>query len=138
MQNLDPSAMGSGTCIRIGGRYFIATAAHVIMGRRFSQHFVLTPKLSNWSLRIVGGNVRGGGQGEYLDIGWLELHGRAAAFAERIGFHVRISIPWTADGSESRRRSAAAVTCHGISPNVESGRGPPCGPWATCISMHVH
>lgn len=83
MQNLDPSAMGSGTCVRIGGRYFIATAAHVIMGRRFNQNFVLTPKLSNWSLRIVGGNVRGGGQGEYLDIGWLELHGRAAALSER-------------------------------------------------------
>lgn len=83
MQNLDPSAMGSGTCVRIGGRFFIATAAHVIMDRPFNQHFVLTPKLSNWSLRIVGGNVRGGRQNDYLDIGWLELHGRAAALAER-------------------------------------------------------
>lgn len=83
MQNLDPSAMGSGTCIRIGGRYFIATAAHVIMGRRFNQHFLLTTNLTNWSLRIVGGNVRGGGQADYLDIGWLELHDRAAALAER-------------------------------------------------------
>jgi hypothetical protein len=48
------------------------------MGRPLNMHFIMTPGLTNLTLRIVGGGLRGGAQGEFLDLGWLELHGRAA------------------------------------------------------------
>lgn len=82
-KNIDQSGLGSGTCIRVAGRFFVATAAHVIMGRPYNQNFILTPKTGQWSLRIVKGGLRGGGPRDELDVGWLELHGRAAGNAGR-------------------------------------------------------
>lgn len=77
------SEAGSGTCIRIGGRFFIATAAHVIKDRDPKHHFIVTPVLSNMGLMIVGGGHRGGGDYDEDDVGWLELAPQAAASADR-------------------------------------------------------
>jgi hypothetical protein len=83
LRDIDASSFGSGTCVRVGGRYFIATAGHVINEAAPNEHFVATPTMRNRALEIVSGNHRGGRQGDDLDIGWLELGGRAAAIAER-------------------------------------------------------
>jgi hypothetical protein len=79
----DLSAPGSGTCVRIGGRYFVATAAHVVQHKETETFFIGTPVRSNGVLRIINRGSRGGPQGEDLDVAWLELHPRAAAAAER-------------------------------------------------------
>jgi len=82
-KNADPLNAGSGTCLRIGGRFFVATAAHVISPRPPNMHFVATPTTEDGALKIINGGYRGGGKYDPVDVGWLELHGRAAAQAGR-------------------------------------------------------
>lgn len=79
---------GSGTCIEIGGRYLVATAAHNLDDVKeyreigvgalgffggFSQQ---TPKVINHGRR--------GGENDPLDIAWLEIHPGAVPFWESI------------------------------------------------------
>lgn len=72
------SGLGSGTCIQIGGRHFIATAAHLLdgvtlgqvgviaLGRPEGEHHNITP-------RLVGWGRRGGGSSDAVDVAWLEI-----------------------------------------------------------------
>jgi hypothetical protein len=80
---LDVIAQGSGTCIRIGGRFFVATAAHVVAKFPVTRYAVLTPITSDQVLKVIAGGRRGGGPRDDLDVAWLELSGRAAAAAGR-------------------------------------------------------
>jgi hypothetical protein len=58
-RDVDLLRTGSGICIHVGGRYFIATAAHVINSVPYDEHFVSTPTTRNWPLLIVDGGHRG-------------------------------------------------------------------------------
>ena len=72
------SSLGSGSCITIGRRHFIATAAHVIrnvalgqvgviaLGRPVGEHHNITP-------RLVGWGHRGGERSDAVDVAWLEI-----------------------------------------------------------------
>lgn len=75
----DLGSQGSGTCINIGGRFFIATAAHVIKGYPKKHYMVVTAETSCDVLRLIGGGFRS----DEFDVGWLELHPRAAAASGR-------------------------------------------------------
>ena len=77
-----PIEVGSGTCVRIGSRHLVATAAHVLdqvttlrdvgvmalglVGNVFNQ----TPKL-------VGSGRRGGKRDDQVDLAWLEIEPKA-------------------------------------------------------------
>lgn len=64
-----PHDIGSGTCIEIAGRYFVATAHHVIASYADDELFlVLQHEAQDWTPIILG---RGGD--ETLDVAWLEL-----------------------------------------------------------------
>lgn len=73
---------GSGTCIRIAGRFFISTAAHVLDNDP-KMHALLTPRRTDRLRKIVGGGKRGGGRHDELDVAWLELSGAAAKTLDR-------------------------------------------------------
>jgi hypothetical protein len=80
--DVDPLQQGSGTCIRIGGRFFVATAAHVIQNYPQEYYAVFSPEPLDGAVKIRGGGKRGGGNGE-RDIAWLELTSGAAALLRR-------------------------------------------------------
>lgn len=73
---------GSGTCVLIGGRYFIATAGHVIKKHAPENYFITTPREeSDLVLNVVGGNwVDDDARG---DVGWLELDAVSAKISTR-------------------------------------------------------
>ncbi len=74
---------GSGVCVRIDGRFFVATAAHVIAEWSETRYAVLTPSTGDGVLRVVGSGRRGGGRYDKYDVGWLELPPRASAVSGR-------------------------------------------------------
>jgi hypothetical protein len=74
---------GSGVCVRIGGRFFVATAAHVVPGAPATRYAVLTPVTGDGVLRVIGAGSRGGRRHDRHDVAWLELHPRAAADSGR-------------------------------------------------------
>ncbi len=80
---LNPLEQGSGTCVRIGGRFFVATAAHLVSKFPSLRYAVLTPSTTNEVLRVRGGGRRGGGLRDEVDVAWLELAPRGAAIAGR-------------------------------------------------------
>lgn len=82
-RRLVPLHQGSGTCVRIGGRYLVATAAHVVSDVGTDRYAVLTPVTTKGALKVVGGGHRGGQQGDARDVGWLELAPGAARLAGR-------------------------------------------------------
>src|SRR5262245_51611834 len=67
----EPKGIGTGTCISIDGRYFIATAAHVILPYPNERLLVVNPTQA--PLPIAGRGLRGGRDGDKDDIAWLEL-----------------------------------------------------------------
>ncbi|HPH64525.1 MAG TPA: hypothetical protein PLF40_02230 [Kofleriaceae bacterium] len=69
MENGRPHAIGSGTCIEIGGRFFVATAEHVISPYS-NENLLIVSRLErqDWTPRILGR-----GEDSTLDVGWLEL-----------------------------------------------------------------
>ena len=76
---------GSGTCIRIGERFLIATAAHVVADVPLERLGVLMWR--GWGQivpRVLGRGVRGGGDDDLLDIAWLEIPAPFAAMAPRL------------------------------------------------------
>lgn len=80
---LNSTKQGSGTCVVLGGRFFVATAAHVISSDTTEQFAVLTPSTTDRTLAQRGTGRRGGGTRDELDVGWIELAPRAAAVAGR-------------------------------------------------------
>lgn len=77
-----PNGLGSGTCITIDNRFFIATAAHVINGCTLNQLFLVpggnqrAPK--HWT-PLIGRGSRGGGDDDPYDVAWLEVAPSAVA-----------------------------------------------------------
>jgi hypothetical protein len=74
--------LGSGTPIQIGGRYFAATAAHVLDDVEITQVGVVAlggrvGKWSNATPKLVGWGRRGGKPTDAVDIGWLEIKPQA-------------------------------------------------------------
>lgn len=66
--------LGSGTCIRIGGRHLIATAAHVIRGYSLEDLWIVHRRHpSDTQLRLIGRGCEGGGRNDPVDVGWLEI-----------------------------------------------------------------
>lgn len=64
---------GSGTCITVGGRFFVATAAHVIHEHRERPYLIASARTTDFVPFLKGAGFRGGKQGEAIDVGWLEL-----------------------------------------------------------------
>jgi hypothetical protein len=83
LPSADRLGQGSGTCITIAGRFFVATAAHVVLGFPETRYFVLTPTTEDLALKVIGGGRRGGRNGERHDVAWLELSPGAARAAQR-------------------------------------------------------
>lgn len=81
--NDTPKEIGSGTCITIGGRYFIATAAHVISKAKIDNIRIIYSRQANdGKVGLIGFGYRGGNPGDQLDVGWIELEEKEA---KRIG-----------------------------------------------------
>lgn len=69
-----PYEQGSGTCVEVGGRYFIATAAHVV--RQYANAdiwLIVTHGRQTTPPPIIGRGLRGGGERDPVDVAWLEL-----------------------------------------------------------------
>ncbi len=82
-----PKALGSGTCISVGDRYFVATAAHVLEGCRNDQIFLMPgskePLPKQW-IPIIGRGERGGGSNDPVDIAWLEVDPHAISALQKV------------------------------------------------------
>jgi hypothetical protein len=79
MMDGKPNGVGSGTCIRIDDRYFIATCAHVIAPyetRNLRLIHSLEPSVTEFNILRTG--LRGGVAGD-IDVAWLELDPRDLA-----------------------------------------------------------
>jgi hypothetical protein len=77
-----PQDVGAGTCIQLGDRYFVATAGHNLLtadGTEIPKEQLLIVHADSPSRAqtrwepIVRMGRRGGGKGEPLDLGWLEI-----------------------------------------------------------------
>jgi len=67
--------IGSGTCIRIGNQYFIATAAHNFL-RIESDDQIVIVKPDKWSrehVPFIRRNSTSGDDDDNVDVGWIEL-----------------------------------------------------------------
>jgi hypothetical protein len=82
-RQLFPGDAGSGTCVTIGGRYFVATAAHVILDYQSKAFAISAPAMTDFVHRLKGAGLRGGGPRDDEDIGWLELTASHANTLER-------------------------------------------------------
>jgi len=66
--------VGSGTCIKIGSRYFIATAAHNLIGCTSGDVLLVHSKTpSSHKINITKFGFIGGGKDDLLDVGFIEL-----------------------------------------------------------------
>lgn len=119
-RDVDLLRTGSGICIHVGGRYFIATAAHVINSVPYDEHFVSTPTTRNWPLLIVDGGHRGGLNGDPLDVGWLELGPAAAAAAERTFLDIS-RIRTHCEGDEDLVMCGASLQDRQRTPGINGG-----------------
>lgn len=78
-----PVSVGSGTCVRIADRYFIATAAHVLDGvARFRDIAIVAlvgdvGRVSNQTPNVVGVGRRGGKKVDPVDVAWIEIEPKA-------------------------------------------------------------
>jgi hypothetical protein len=70
----EPHAIGSGTCIKIGPHFLIATAAHVIEEYPDDKLMLITQQeRQEWTPRIIGRGVD-----RTFDVAWLEIHPEVA------------------------------------------------------------
>jgi hypothetical protein len=77
----NPHDPGSGTLIRIGDRFLVATAAHVVRGEDLEAIGIGVFERPDWRRpRLLGFGCRGGGEHEPVDVAWLELEPRAIPF----------------------------------------------------------
>jgi hypothetical protein len=77
-----PVGIGSGTCVEIGGRHFVATAAHVVKDVKVLTEIgivslLLEPNASYQTPRLIGSGFRGGTDDDSVDVGWLEVEPKA-------------------------------------------------------------
>lgn len=64
-----PNEIGSGTCIQLGGHYFIATAAHVIESYPSERLFLVAQNAS----QVGTVPILGRGKRNDVDVAWLEI-----------------------------------------------------------------
>jgi hypothetical protein len=79
--DIDYSSQGSGVCILIGGRYFIATAGHNI--DKFNsgmKYIIIFPDVGNRGINITNANSI---INSNIDIGWIEINCNAAKLMKR-------------------------------------------------------
>jgi hypothetical protein len=98
-----PLGQGSGTCVRVGGRFFVATAAHVIGDYPDRPYAMITPASQGRTPRILRGGKRGGGPRDDLDIGWLELEPHATSPMERHFLDLARLAPYWDGGGKALR-----------------------------------
>jgi hypothetical protein len=77
-QSLRPGHAGSGTCVTIGGRFFVATAAHVILDHKKLGYAITSETATDFVYLMKGSGTRGGRPRDDIDLGWLELHNEHA------------------------------------------------------------
>lgn len=67
--------VGSGTCIKIGERFFIATAAHNLSGFRDDQIAIArSTRISSDFVRFLARHSTSGDSSDLIDLGWIELN----------------------------------------------------------------
>ncbi len=82
--NEEPLGIGSGICLEIAGRFFIATAAHNILDVAPEQIRVIgSATRTDLTPRLLGSGLRGGRDEDPQDIAWLEVPAKAAKPMER-------------------------------------------------------
>ncbi len=79
------SELASGTCVQLGGHYFIATAAHNLLGTPDDAIYVvhLDDELRRAPTPILKRGLEGGGKGDRLDVAYLELSRDVASSLNR-------------------------------------------------------
>jgi len=71
---INRQAVASGTCVNIGSKYFVATAAHNLIGCTKEDVFLIYSKeFSDYKLAITNLGIQGGQPNNPLDIGFIEL-----------------------------------------------------------------
>ena len=88
-----PGGIGSGTCVQIGDRHFIATAAHVVAGVDLSRFAIVSLGLRAFTRntpKLAGHGWRGGGDNDPRDVGWLEIV--PGAVPDFVGIYQRIFV----------------------------------------------
>lgn len=82
-----PKSIGSGTCVKIGQRHFVATCAHVLHDVELRDVGVLplakSAPMDNRTPRLARMNYRGGRDDDPVDVGWLEITPDAVPWVER-------------------------------------------------------
>lgn len=81
LKNQQEIGLGSGTCVRIGDRYFIATAAHVICDAPINELCLVPeggPTPHSRRVALLGMKWSGGGDYDDIDVGWIEVEPAAA------------------------------------------------------------
>jgi hypothetical protein len=74
IKNGTPEEVGSGTCVGIGQRYFILTAAHVIMGYDVNTLWIVAKEgAMDRRVRPLGMGIRGGNKKEAMDVAYIEF-----------------------------------------------------------------
>jgi hypothetical protein len=74
IKNAVPEDSGSGTCIKIGTRYLVLTAAHVILGYTADTLWIVAKAgAMNQRARPLRIGLRGGKTGEAIDVAYIEL-----------------------------------------------------------------
>ena len=75
-KNVQPTSVGSGTCVTVNGRFFICTAGHVIENLELEQiRIVSTDEYTPLTIPLLAARAVNSGE---LDVGYLELDAPAA------------------------------------------------------------
>jgi hypothetical protein len=95
--------IGSGTLFTVVGRYFVSTAAHVIMDEQLDDlEIPVTTRPSNLRALLKGYGWRGGGPRDPVDVGWIEIQQATARPMDRRFLHIdRMRLRVAHDGSDA-------------------------------------
>lgn len=87
--------VGTATCIEIGGRLFLATAAHNFRGMDVANSLIVfsANRSSTRPLTVVQANYRQGLSDDDADIAWLEIDTASAANSDLVGVTLGSIIP---------------------------------------------
>lgn len=91
----EPS-VGSGTCVEIGNRLFVATAAHNFKDLQNGGRVVLFSGRGSTLIRLkeVGHNYLSYGAPKTLDVAWVEINQDSAAQSNLLGIPLRSIAPY--------------------------------------------
>jgi hypothetical protein len=88
--------IGSGTCIEIAGRFFIATAAHNFKDIPRGGRIILFSAVpsSDTPIDVIGQNYGDYGADDTIDVAWLEVDPKSAAKSNLNGVPLSIIAPY--------------------------------------------